>query len=171
MPGNLASLGGCRKDREKSTATGAKDADKKKNVRGAIGRKSVRIHRKDGLKLRANLFPPFPSSIAMQSFDSTESKNPRHRRWLGFIGSALIWDLKPARASRTCWWRITWERTISGATSCRLRFHDYLEADDLLKTGGGRTTPALAEIELVFHLGACFGDHGKGCCLFGTEQF
>lgn len=71
----------------------------------------------------------------------------------GFIGSALIWDLNQRGVDDVLvadflgtdekWKNLT-----------PLAFDDYLEADDLLRrieTGD----PALADIELVFHLGAC----------------
>ena len=88
----------------------------------------------------------------MQAFDSTESKI-LVTGGAGFIGSALIWDLNQRGVDDVLvadflgtdekW------RNLSP-----LRFNDYLEADDLLKRVEA-DDPALAEIELVFHLGAC----------------
>ena len=90
--------------------------------------------------------------MATQAFDSTESKI-LVTGGAGFIGSALIWDLNQRGVEDVLvadylgtddkW------RNLSP-----LRFHDYLEADDLLKRVEA-DDPALADIELVFHLGAC----------------
>ena len=88
----------------------------------------------------------------MNVFDSTESKI-LVTGGAGFIGSALIWDLNQRGVDDVLvadflgtdekW------RNLSP-----LRFHDYLEADDLLHRVEA-DDPALSEIELVFHLGAC----------------
>ncbi len=88
----------------------------------------------------------------MNVFDSTESKI-LVTGGAGFIGSALIWDLNQRGVDDVLvadflgtdekWRNLT-----------PLRFHDYLEADDLLHRVEA-DDPALSEIELVFHLGAC----------------
>ena len=88
----------------------------------------------------------------MQPLDSTESKI-LVTGGAGFIGSALVWDLNQRGVDDVLVADVLgtdekW-RNLSP-----LRFHDYLEADDLLKRVEA-DDPALAEIELVFHLGAC----------------
>ena len=88
----------------------------------------------------------------MNAFDSTQSRI-LVTGGAGFIGSALIWDLNQRGVDDIIvadflgtdekWRNLT-----------PLRFNDYLEADDLLRRVE-LDDPALAEVELVFHLGAC----------------
>jgi ADP-L-glycero-D-manno-heptose 6-epimerase len=71
----------------------------------------------------------------------------------GFIGSALIWDLNQRGVDDIL------VADFLGADDkwrnlAPLRFDDYLEADDLLRRIEAND-PALADIELIFHLGAC----------------
>ena len=88
----------------------------------------------------------------MNVFDSTESKI-LVTGGAGFIGSALIWDLNQRGVDDVLVADFlgTDEKWRNLAP---LRFHDYLEADDLLHRVEA-DDPALSEIELVFHLGAC----------------
>jgi ADP-L-glycero-D-manno-heptose 6-epimerase len=71
----------------------------------------------------------------------------------GFIGSALIWDLNQRGVDD-----ILVADFLGSDDKWRnlapLRFNDYIEADDLLRRVEAND-PALAGIELVFHLGAC----------------
>ena len=71
----------------------------------------------------------------------------------GFIGSALIWDLNQRGVDDVLVADFlgTDEKWRNLAP---LRFDDYLEADDLLRRVEN-DDPALADVELVFHLGAC----------------
>ncbi len=88
----------------------------------------------------------------MSALDSTQSRI-LVTGGAGFIGSALIWDLNQRGVDDILvadflgtdekW------RNLSP-----LRFDDYLEADDLLRRVEN-DDPALADVELVFHLGAC----------------
>jgi ADP-L-glycero-D-manno-heptose 6-epimerase len=88
----------------------------------------------------------------MRAFDSTQSRI-LVTGGAGFIGSALIWDLNQRGVDDILvadflgtdekW------RNLSP-----LRFNDYLEADELLQRVEA-DDPALSDIELVFHLGAC----------------
>ena len=88
----------------------------------------------------------------MNTLDSTQSRI-LVTGGAGFIGSALIWDLNQRGVddvlvadflgSDEKW------KNLSG-----LRFDDYIEADDLMRRVEA-DDPSLADIELVFHLGAC----------------
>ena len=88
----------------------------------------------------------------MNAFDATQSRI-LVTGGAGFIGSALIWDLNQRGVDDIVvadflgtdekWRNLT-----------PLRFNDYLEADDLLRRVE-LDDPALADVELVFHLGAC----------------
>ncbi len=88
----------------------------------------------------------------MSALDSTQSRI-LVTGGAGFIGSALIWDLNQRGVedilvadflgSDEKW------RNLS-----TLRFDDYVEANDLLQRIEA-DDPALADVELVFHLGAC----------------
>ena len=88
----------------------------------------------------------------MNAFDATQSRI-LVTGGAGFIGSALIWDLNQRGVDDIVvadflgtdekWRNLT-----------PLRFNDYLEADDLLRRVE-LNDPALADVELVFHLGAC----------------
>ena len=88
----------------------------------------------------------------MNVFDSTQSRI-LVTGGAGFIGSALIWDLNQRGVDDiiVADFLGTDEKWRNLAP---LRFNDYLEADDLLRRVE-LDDPALAEVELVFHLGAC----------------
>ena len=88
----------------------------------------------------------------MNAFDATQSRI-LVTGGAGFIGSALIWDLNQRGVDDiiVADFLGTDEKWRNLAP---LRFNDYLEADDLLRRVE-LDDPALAEVELVFHLGAC----------------
>ena len=71
----------------------------------------------------------------------------------GFIGSALVWDLnqrgvEDVLVADYLGTDEKWRNLVP------LRFDDYLEADDLLRRVA-TDDPTLADVELIFHLGAC----------------
>lgn len=71
----------------------------------------------------------------------------------GLIGSALVWNLN-GRGVEDILVADVLGTDEKWKNLSPLRFNDYLEADDLLRRIEN-DDPALADIELVFHLGAC----------------
>lgn len=77
----------------------------------------------------------------------------------GFIGSALIWALNQRGqdniiVSDFLGTNERWKNLVP------LRFADYIEADALLES---LSSPRLAEIETIYHLGACSATTEKDC--------
>jgi ADP-L-glycero-D-manno-heptose 6-epimerase len=72
----------------------------------------------------------------------------------GFIGSALIWALNCAGHTDI----LACDRLDSGdrfRNIVPLRFHDYIEADDLIATAERHGLKHFGDIRTVIHLGAC----------------
>ena len=104
----------------------------------------------------------------MSAFDSTQSRI-LVTGGAGFLGSALIWDLNQRGVDDIIvadflgtdekWRNLT-----------PLRFNDYLEADDLLRRIE-LDDPALGDVELVFHLGACSSTTEKDASYLVRNNF
>ena len=104
----------------------------------------------------------------MNAFDSTQSRI-LVTGGAGFIGSALIWDLNQRGVDDIIvadflgtdekWKNLT-----------PLRFNDYLEADDLLRRVE-LDDPALADVELIFHLGAISSTTERDASLLIRNNF
>ena len=88
----------------------------------------------------------------MSALDSTQSRI-LVTGGAGFIGSALIWDLNQ-RGVEDILVADFLGSDEKWKNLAPLRFDDYIEADDLLARVEA-DDPALADVELVFHLGAC----------------
>src|SRR5207237_5201991 len=72
----------------------------------------------------------------------------------GFIGSALIWDLNQRGVDDILVADFLRSDEEKWKNLVPLRFNDYMEADELLRRVEAND-PALSQIELVLHLGAC----------------
>ena len=88
----------------------------------------------------------------MSALDSTQSRI-LVTGGAGFIGSALIWDLNQ-RGVEDILVADFLGSDEKWKNLAPLRFDDYIEANDLLARVEA-DDPALADVELVFHLGAC----------------
>ncbi len=104
----------------------------------------------------------------MNAFDSTQSRI-LVTGGAGFIGSALIWDLNQRGVDDiiVADFLGTDEKWKNLAP---LRFNDYLEADDLLRRVE-LDDPALADVELIFHLGAISATTERDASLLIRNNF
>jgi len=88
----------------------------------------------------------------MSALDSTQSRI-LVTGGAGFIGSALIWDLNQRGVDDVLVADFL-GRDEKWKNLTALRFDDYLEADELMQRVEA-DDPTLADVELIFHLGAC----------------
>ncbi len=90
----------------------------------------------------------------MSAFDDVTQTRILVTGGAGFIGSAVIWDLNQRGVDDVLVADYLGADQEKWKNLLPLRFNDYLEADDLLRRLEAND-PALAHIELIFHLGAC----------------
>lgn len=90
----------------------------------------------------------------MSAFDDVTQTRILVTGGAGFIGSAVIWDLNQRGVDDVLVADYLGNDQEKWKNLLPLRFNDYLEADDLLRRIEAND-PALAQIELIFHLGAC----------------
>lgn len=90
----------------------------------------------------------------MSAFDDVTRTRILVTGGAGFIGSAVIWDLNQRGVDDVLVADFLGSDQEKWKNLLPLRFNDYLEADDLLRRIEAND-PALAHIELIFHLGAC----------------
>lgn len=90
----------------------------------------------------------------MSAFDDITQTRILVTGGAGFIGSAVLWDLNQRGVDDVLVADYLGSDPEKWKNLLPLRFNDYLEADDLLRRIEAND-PALAGIELIFHLGAC----------------
>jgi ADP-L-glycero-D-manno-heptose 6-epimerase len=106
----------------------------------------------------------------MNTFDDASPTRILVTGGAGFIGSATVWDLNQRGVDDILVADFLGSDEEKWKNLVPLRFNDYLEADDLLRRVEAND-PALSQIELVLHLGACSSTTEKDAAYLVRNNF